>query len=118
MKGLKLTTSCIIFGTFFAFYNHNHVMYASQSYDVCFLRYGVQQKELFVILGHYLGFYPPYNPENQNFEKMKKKPLEILSFYTCAVHEQKNKKTTNQIKFSMATIRQQIKLVLQHSLCK
>ena len=33
-------------------------------------------------------------------------------------HEQKNKKTTSQIKFSVFTIKQQIKLVLQHSLCK
>ena len=33
-------------------------------------------------------------------------------------HEQKNKKTTGQIKFSAVTIRQQIKLVLWYSLCK
>ena len=29
-----------------------------QSYDVWFLRYGVQQRESFVILGHFLPFYP------------------------------------------------------------
>ena len=33
-------------------------------------------------------------------------------------HEQKNKKTTGQIKFLAVTIKQQIKLVLHHSLCK
>ena len=33
-------------------------------------------------------------------------------------HDQKNKKITDQIKFSAVTIRQQIKLVLQHSLSK
>ena len=33
-------------------------------------------------------------------------------------HEKKNEKTTGQIKFSAVTIKQQIKLVLQHSLCK
>ena len=33
-------------------------------------------------------------------------------------HEQKNKKNTHQIKFSVVKIKQQIKLVLQHSLCK
>ena len=33
-------------------------------------------------------------------------------------HEQKNKKTTGQIKFLAITIKQQIKLVLWHSLCK
>ena len=33
-------------------------------------------------------------------------------------HEQENKKTTGQIKFLVVIIKQQIKLVLQHSLCK
>ena len=33
-------------------------------------------------------------------------------------HEQENQKTTGQIKFSVVTIKQQIKLVLQHFLCK
>ena len=33
-------------------------------------------------------------------------------------HEQKNKKTTGQIKFSAVTIKQRIKLVLRRSLCK
>ena len=33
-------------------------------------------------------------------------------------HEQKNKKANHQIKFSMVTIKQQIKPALQHSLCK
>ena len=33
-------------------------------------------------------------------------------------HEQKNKKTTDQIKFLAVTIKQSIKLVLRHSLCK
>ena len=40
-------------------------------------------------------------------------------YYSSAGHhEQKNKKTTGQIKFLVVTIRQRIKLVLQHSLCK
>ena len=42
--------------------NHNH------------MRYGfcdrVRQTD-FVLLGHFLPFYSPNNPENQNFEKMK-----------------------------------------------
>ena len=40
--------------------------------------------------------------------------------YYCSAshHEQKNKKTNGQIKFSAVTIKQQIKLTLQHSLCK
>ena len=47
----------------------------SQSYDVWFLRHGVRQTEFFVILGHVLPFYPTNNPQNQNFEKMKKTPV-------------------------------------------
>ena len=40
-------------------------------------------------------------------------------YYSSASHhEQKNKKTTSQIKFLAVTIKQQIKLVLRHSLCK
>ena len=40
-------------------------------------------------------------------------------YYSSAGHhEQKNKKITGQIKFSAVKIRQQIKLVLHHSLCK
>ena len=40
-------------------------------------------------------------------------------YYSSAGHhEQKNKITTGQIKFLAVTIKQQIKLVLQHSLCK
>ena len=56
-----------------------------QPYDVWFLRYGAQRIELFVILDHFLPFYPANNPENQNLEKIKKK-LEIL-FYTCSIND-------------------------------
>ena len=35
-----------------------------------------------VISGHFLPFYPPKNPKNQNFEKWKNLQ-EISSFYTC-----------------------------------
>ena len=54
-----------------------------QSYDVWFLRYGVQQTEFFVILDQFLQFYPPNKTKNLNFEIIKKKHLEILSVYTC-----------------------------------
>ena len=39
--------------------------------------------EIFVILGHFLPFYPTNKPKKQNFDKMKKNPLKILSFYIC-----------------------------------
>ena len=38
--------------------------------------------EPFLILDYFLPIYPPKNLENLTFEKMKKKHLEISSFYT------------------------------------
>ena len=41
---------------------------------IWFLKYKVQQTEIFVILGHFLPFQLPDNhPENQNFKIEKKK---------------------------------------------
>ena len=44
----------------------------------------MQQTEFFVILDHFLPFYPPMDPENQNFEKMKKtlEDIIILQMFT------------------------------------
>ena len=64
-----------------------YVYHKWKSYDVWYLRYGALQTELFVNLDRFLPFYPSMDPENQNFEKMKKKKqkhLNILSFYPCA----------------------------------
>ena len=58
---------------FSRYYHFTRAYHEWQSYDVWFLRYDVQQTELFVILGHFLSFYPNKNLENQNFEKMEKK---------------------------------------------
>ena len=64
------------------FYKHK-----LQSYDVWFLRYGVQQTEFFVILDHFLHFYPP-NLKNQNFKKMKKPPGDIIALHIgCTINE-------------------------------
>ena len=53
-------------------YHHfTKVYHKWQSYDVWFLRYEAWQTDFFVILGHFLPFYPTNNPKNQNFEKMK-----------------------------------------------
>ena len=38
----------------------------------------MQQTEFFVILDQFLPFYPPSNPKNQNFEKMKKRYEDII----------------------------------------
>ena len=40
----------------------------------------------FLILDYFLPFYPPNNPENQNFEKMKKMPGDII-LHMCTIHE-------------------------------
>ena len=45
--------------------------------------YGVEPTEFLVILGHFLSFSPPINPENQNFGKMKNAPdVNILHMHT------------------------------------
>ena len=79
-------------------YHHHftHVYQKSQSYDVRFLRYGVRQNLLsffvflhfchfllFAILDHFLPFYPYKIPKNQNFEKMKKNPGDIIILHKC-----------------------------------
>ena len=70
-----------------------------QSHDVWFLRYGVRQTEFFVILGRFLLFYhppsplsppppsPPMDPENQNFEKMKETPEDIIILQTYTIND-------------------------------
>ena len=51
------------------------------SYDVWLLRFRVLQRDFFFfILGHFLPFFPPNNPENQIFEKMKKNSWRYYSF--------------------------------------
>ena len=45
--------------------NDNHMMYGSGDME--------RKREFFVILDHFLPFYPPNNPKNRNFEKLKEK---------------------------------------------
>ena len=35
-------------------------------------------RQFFVIMDRFLPFYPTMDPENQNFEKMKKTPEDII----------------------------------------
>ena len=69
------------------YYHFTNVYHKWQSYDVWFLRYGVQQTEFFVILDHFLPFYPSNNPKNQNFEKMKKLPGDIIILHRCNIND-------------------------------
>ena len=41
----------------------------------------------FVVLGQFLPYYPPKNPENQNFEKMKKTLRDIINLNMCTINE-------------------------------
>ena len=41
------------------------------------MKYEVQQTE-FVLFGNFLPFYPTNNQKNQNFEKTKKSPCDII----------------------------------------
>ena len=65
-----------------------HVYQKSQSYDVCFLKYGAQKTDFFLIFDHFLPFYPPKNPENQNFEKIFKKraPGDIIILHRRTIN--------------------------------
>ena len=56
------------------------------SYDVWFLTYEAWQIEFFAILDCFLPFYPLLggnNLKNQNFEKLKKTPGEIIILHKC-----------------------------------
>ena len=59
----------------------------SWSDDVWFPRYGVQKIEFFVIMDCFLLFYPLMDPENQNFEKMKKKITYRYYHFTNVYHK-------------------------------
>ena len=55
--------------------NHNHMRYSFWG--------RVRQTDIFVLLCHCLHFYPPNNPENNNFEKMKKLYEDVTILYMC-----------------------------------
>ena len=47
----------------------------------------MQQTEFFVIMDRFLPFYPPMDPENQNFEKMKKTLEDIIILQMCTIND-------------------------------
>ena len=68
-------------------YHHFKLVYQkSQSCELWFLRYRVWQTEFFVILDSFLPFYPPMDPKNQNFKKMKKTSKDIIILYMCTIN--------------------------------
>ena len=64
------------------YYHFTHMYHKWQSYDVWFLIYQAWWPEFFVILDCFLPFYPP-NLKNQNFEKLKKVPGDIIILHKC-----------------------------------
>ena len=46
------------------YYHFTCLCHTWQSYDVCFLRYGVWRTGFFVILDHFLPFHLPFRPSN------------------------------------------------------
>ena len=72
------------------------VYYEWRSYHIWFLRYKAQQRDFFVILGHFLPFDAPNNSRNQTFEnneekkKKKKKndkPGDIIIWHLCTTND-------------------------------
>ena len=57
-----------------------HLCTTNDNHDVWFLIYQAQQTRFFVILGYFMSFYLSNNPKNQNFEKMKKAPGDIIIY--------------------------------------
>ena len=54
--------------------------------DLQFLRYGAWQTET-GNLDQFLPFYPPKNLSNQNFEKIRKSPVDILILYMYTINK-------------------------------
>ena len=64
------------------YYHFTYVYHKWQSYDVWLLRYGVWQTE-FLSFWTIFCLSPPKNLKNQNFEKMKKRPGDIIILLKC-----------------------------------
>ena len=60
--------------------NENHMMYGSWDIEC-------NRQNLFFILDHFFPFYPPDNPKNQKFEKMKKTPRDIIILHKCNIND-------------------------------
>ena len=47
----------------------------------------MQQTKYFVTLDQFLPFYPPNNPKNQSFAKMKKMLGDIIILHMCTIYK-------------------------------
>ena len=67
------------------YYHFTHLHHKWQSHEVWFLRYGVRQTESLIIFVPFFALLPPNNPKNQNFEKLKKTPGDIIISHICII---------------------------------
>ena len=66
-----------------------HVHRKWRSYDAWFLRNKVQRIGFFITQDHFFLFFPPNNMENQNLEKMKKIPGDLI-LKMCTINDNHN----------------------------
>ena len=69
--------------------NHHftHVYQKSQSYDVCFLRYGVRQTEFFVIMNRFLPFSPLLTQKIKVLKNEKKTLEDIIILQVPTIND-------------------------------
>ena len=58
--------------------NEDHMIYGSWNIRC--------HRQIFVILDHFLLFQPPMDPENQNFDKMKQTPGDIIILHMSTIN--------------------------------
>ena len=80
LKSAKDRTMVYNIEKYYLIFSQNNIFFLLIPPCVWFLRYGVWQTEVFVILGHFCTF-TPLKPEKLKFSKKWKKHLEISSFY-------------------------------------
>ena len=74
-------------------------------------------REFFVISDYFLPFYPPNNPENQNFEKMKKTPVGIIILNMSNINEIWYLRYEPEIPFTPITV-QKLKISKKWKKCR
>ena len=63
-------------------YYHLHKRTPNDNHMIWLLRYQLQQI-FFVIFGHFLPFYSPNSPKNENIKTMKKTTRDIIILHQC-----------------------------------
>ena len=64
-----------------------HICTINDNHDVWLLRYEAPQRIFFFILGRFLSFYLPMDPEHQNFEKVNKTFEDIMILKMCTIND-------------------------------